>query len=282
MIKQAASICWTTAAFLTACWATAAHAQVERLPSLDEVLKVDDTPIEVTAEPQPDYAWYQPAYYFPPEIWDGSIELGINGATGNSETFNISAGYDLKRETERWILSSDLKYYNSSQNSINTQNYAIFNAGIEWKSLGPWTAFTRSQLQFNEFQAWDLRLVLNGGLGYSVLDTKPSKLKFRFGAGASRDFGGGNEKWTPEALFGMDAMQKISDRQKLVAKMDYYPAWNDFSDYRLVSDTSWQIVLDESTNLSLKLGVVTNYDSTPPAGSVEQDVNYVALLMWKL
>ena len=259
-----------------------ALAQVEHLPPLDEVLEVDDTPIKVEAEPTPDYAWYQPAHYFSPEIWDGSIEVGVNGATGNTESFNISAGYDLKRETERWILSSDLKYYNSSQNSVITQNYSIFNAGVEWKSLGNWTAFTRSQIQFNEFQPWDLRLVLNGGLGYSIVDTKPSKLKLRFGAGASRDFGGGNEEWTPEALFGMDAQQRVSDRHKFVAKMDYYPAWDNFSDYRLVSDASWQILLDETTNLSLKLGVVTNYDSTPPTGSVPQDVNYVALLMWKL
>ena len=257
--------------------------ELEMLPPLDEVLEAaEQKPIEVEADPEPVYNWYQPAYYFDPVIWDGSIEVGVNGATGNTETFNITAGYDLKRETERWEFSSDLKYFNSSQSGIETQNYAIFNAGMEWKWDSAWSAFARTQLQLNEFQPWDLRLVLNGGLAYRAVDTDTGKLKFRFGAGASREFGGADDQWKPEAVFGMDAKQQLSKRSKLVSKMDYFPSWDDFSDYRLVSDVSWQIILDETTNLSLKFGVITNYDSTPDVGSVAQDVNYVAMLIWKL
>lgn len=283
-----APIVWV--ALLGLCIAVpAGHAQeLEMLPPLDEVLQSNEvlptkeTPIEVEADPEPAYTWYQPAYYFDPVIWDGSIEVGVNGATGNTETFNITAGYNLKRETDRWIYSSDLKYFNSSQAGIETQNYAIFNAGMEWKTRSAWSAFARTQLQYNEFQPWDLRVVLNGGLAYRAMDTDVSKLKLRFGAGASREFGGMADRWKPEAIFGMDAEQRLSKRSKLVSTLDYYPTWEDFSDYRLVSDVSWRIILDEATNMSLKIGVITNYDSTPDAGAFAQDVNYVAMLIWKL
>lgn len=260
---------------------------LQLLPSLDEVLEPETVDLEAVEQAAPEpagpqYSWYQPAYYFSPKIWSGSIEVGVNGSQGNTETFNISAGYDLERETDRLLVSSDLKYFNASTNSQQTQNFAIGNAGIEWKWDSPWSAFARSQLQFNEFQPWDLRLVLNGGLAYRVVDTDTRKLKLRAGAGASREFGGGDETWIPEALFGMDSELHLNGRQKLVSKLDYFPQWDNFDDYRMVSDVSWQVVLDETANLSLKVGVVTNIDSTPAPGFTSQDVNYVALLLWKL
>ncbi|MCA9174480.1 MAG: DUF481 domain-containing protein [Planctomycetales bacterium] len=280
-LRRAALIC-VLLAVASPCYGQLESSALEPLPALDEVLQVDATPIKVEADPTPDYSWYQPAYYLDPEIWDGSIEVGINGASGNTDTFSITAGYDLKRETKRWDLSSDLKYFNTSQNSVQTQNYAILNVGAEWKSNNNWTAFGRSQLQYNEFQKWDLRLVLNSGLGYKLLDDDVSKLKVRFGAGASREFGGIDNKWVPEAVLGANSEQKLSSRQKIVSKFDYFPSWSDLGDYRMVSDLSWQIVLDEETNLSLKVGVVNNVDSTPAPGFKAVDTNYVVLLLWKL
>ena len=50
---------------------------------------------------------------------------------------------------------------------------------------------------------------------------------------------------------------------KLIAKIDYFPEWADFSNYRLVSDVAWEYLLDEDGNLSLKLGANDRYDSTP-------------------
>ena len=90
------------------------------------------------------------------------------------------------------------------------------------------------------------------------------------------------EQWVPEALLGMDSELRINDRMKLVSKTDYFPQWDNFRDYRVVSDTSWQLVLDEATNLSLKVGVVTNIDSTPQPGFKTTDLNYLAVLLWKL
>lgn len=264
---------------------------VERLPSITEefsVLPAEEEPpakeaVEEVIEAPVEFTWYQPGYYLDPEIWDGSIEVGVNGSSGNSDTFNISAGYDLKRETERHVFTSDLKYFNASTKSIQTQNYAIFNSGVEFKSIATrWSLFARTQMQFDEFQDFDLRVVLNSGLAYRFWDSKTNKGKVRVGAGATRDFGGVDDLWKPEASFGYDLERRLSKRQKLVSKMDIYPAWEDFSDYRLVSDSGWEVLLDEETNLSLKIGVVYRLDSTPSPGTQRNDVNYVALLIWKL
>jgi hypothetical protein len=62
---------------------------------------------------------------------------------------------------------------------------------------------------------------------------------------------------------------------------DYYPAWEDFHDYRLVTNAYWEILLDDQTNLSLKLGAVDRYDSTPN-GALPNDIDYFVTLLWKL
>ena len=58
----------------------------------------------------------------------------------------------------------------------------------------------------------------------------------RFGAGASREFGGVDDEWAAEALFGLDYEYLISDKQRFTMKVDYFPEWEDFGQYRVVSD----------------------------------------------
>ena len=46
-------------------------------------------------------------------------------------------------------------------------------------------------------------------------------------------------------------------------------------------DISWELVLDDVNNLSLKVGVIDRYDSTPN-GAEPNDVDYSVLLLWSL
>ena len=43
------------------------------------------------------------------------------------------------------------------------------------------------------------------------------------------------------------AGHQLTKRQKLTSTVDYYPAWDDFSDFRMVSNVSWELLLDEAT-----------------------------------
>jgi putative salt-induced outer membrane protein YdiY len=144
-----------------------------------------------------------------------------------------------------------------------------------------WSAFTRSQLEYDQFKAFDLRVGLNAGLAYKLVETESTNWKTRFGAGASREFGGPDDFWKPEAVFGFDLKYQLTKRQTLETTVDYFPTWEDFSDYRLVTNSGWQVVLDEASNLSLKIGVIDRYDSTPN-GRRPNDIDYSILLLWKI
>ena len=103
----------------------------------------------------------------------------------------------------------------------------------------------------------------------------------RFGAGATREFRGVDNVWKPQALLGLDYDHKLTKTQRLTAKVDYFPEWEDFRNYRVVSDLGWQIALDRPKNVSLKFSLVDRYDSTPD-GVAPNSFDYGVLLIWGL
>lgn len=221
--------------------------------------------------------------------WDSSIELGINGGSGNSDSFNVSSGFDTKRSTDSTDAKIGLKYVNNKSNSILVAHNLRFS--IDWEKkfadttgqlqqLSRWSWFIKNTYYYDDFRPFDLRVAVNSGLGCKLLENKTQMFKGRIGVGVSREFGGVTDAWVPEALLGLDYRRQLSARQKLETTVDYYPSWEDFSDYRVVTDCSWEFLLDKETNLSLKLNVNDRYDSTPDGASAN-DIFYSLLALWK-
>jgi hypothetical protein len=105
-------------------------------------------------------------------------------------------------------------------------------------------------------------------------------LKIRGGGGTSREIGGSEQKFVHEGVLGIDASHTLTKRQKLSINVDWFFDWTNFAEYRLNSKASWELILDSESHLSLKLGVIERYDSTPN-GAKPSDLDYSALLLWK-
>ncbi|MEX0824741.1 MAG: DUF481 domain-containing protein, partial [Pirellulaceae bacterium] len=223
--------------------------------------------------------WYAYPYRWFTKGWTNHVEFGLNGSTGNSETLSLQTGAELKRKTDVYTLLFDLDYVRTKTANVLTQNLGRFDANFD-RMLGEsrWSAFSKLGLEWNEFKPFDLRVNMNSGAGYYWLRDDTSTFVTRFGAGASREFGSPDDEWVPEALFGVESEHQITAAQKLKARIDYFPSWSDFSDYRLVSDISWEMLLDGTDNLSLKLAATNRYDSTPQ-GALPNDLLYSLLLL---
>lgn len=242
----------------------------------------EQAPVEI-AEPEYVYRpiWYYPWTWLPLDGWENSAELGINGAEGNAQSLSFQTGARFKRKTDLNLFDFRISHNRTQANSVETQNNALFFGDYE-RFIGdsPWTFFVKNGLEYDEFRAFDIRYNLTAGLGYSFFRTDDLTLVGRFGAGTSREFGGPDDRWVPEALFGFDYEHQVNARNKLIARVDYFPDWSDFSNFRLVSDTSWEYLLDADGNLSFKLGAVNRHDSTPN-GAKPNDLAYNALLLYK-
>lgn len=236
--------------------------------------------VEVIEEPAGPI-WYYPWTWFPRDGWKNSAELGINGSAGNAESFSFQTGGRFKRKTDFSLIDFRITHNRTEANGVETQNNALANADFErFFGESRWTYFVKNGLEYDEFKAFDVRYNINSGFGYSFVDTDAATLKGRFGAGASREIGGPDNAWVPEALFGADYEHQLNPRNKVIAKIDYFPEWAAFENFRLVADVAWEYLIDEEGNLSLKLGANDRYDSTPN-GRRPNDVNYSALLLYK-
>ena len=236
---------------------------------------------ETDIEPADGVHWYYPWTWFPLDGWTNSVELGINGSEGNSQSYSFQSGARFKRKVETSLFELRMTHNRTQSLGLLTQNNSLFFADYERPfSSSPWSIFTKSGLEFDSFKAFDYRFNVNSGLSYRWRDTKDLRLVSRFGSGTSREFGGPNNNWIPEAVFGGDYEHQVNDRNKLILKVDYFPNWTDFSDYRVVSDFAWEYLLSQERNLSLKLGGTDRYDSTPN-GLKPNDINYNLLLLYK-
>lgn len=219
--------------------------------------------------------------------WESSAELGINGGSGNSQSFNVTTGFDTKRTRGLDETKIGFKYINNKSNDVLVASNARLN--LDWERKFPetidggpsrWSWFVKNAYLYDDFRPFDLRVTFNTGLGYRFLENDVQSLKGRFGVGATKEIGGVNDSWVPEALFGLDYRRQLSKKQKLEATVDFFPSWEDFSDYRVVTDVSWEVLLDEVSNMSLKMNINDRYDSTPD-GAKANDIFYSLLLLWK-
>ncbi|MGD9635405.1 MAG: DUF481 domain-containing protein [Pirellulales bacterium] len=230
-----------------------------------------------------DSEWYQPNYWFGITPWDTGIELGVNGSAGNNEAFSIRTGGYMKRESRFSKLDYSIYYNRTTTAGLTTQNNATSDIRNDWMldDSSPWTLYAKANVFYDEFQAFDLQTNGNSGIGYQIFKDPKIELTTRAGAGASREFGGPDNEWTPEALFGFEYLQHVSATQKFYANFEYYPAMEGFDEYRIVTDGGWEIEFSKPSNLSLKLSASDRYDSTS-FGADPNLLNYSVLLLLKL
>lgn len=257
---------------------------LEELPVEDTSAEDDSNPEEVLAEiePVPDVVWFQPTTWVLPPLWDLGFQFGLNNTAGNTETLSLQVGANAKRKTEENVFSLKLQYSKGSNNGVENENQATLNGRNEW-FLGdsPWNVFTTGSLEYDQFRAFDLRLATHAGLGYQFVDSERLQLSASLGSGVSREIGGPDDRYIPEASIGGDFEWCISDSQKLSTTVDYYPEWSGFNDYRINTNSGWEIALGGPMDVSLKLAVIDRYDSTPN-GRKHNDLSTALLLIWKL
>ncbi len=217
----------------------------------------------------------------PPRLWTGGVEFGFNGSEGNSDNFRTRWGGNVKRETQDWIFKTDGIYSIANANSIRSENRGLLNSRFELlKPKSPWSLFFSNTLEADEFKAYDLRVAPHAGLGYTWLKNDTSLLKNRLGAGGSWELGGPNNDFMPEALVGLEIEHKLTGRSRIVSAFDYFPDFRAFHEYRTEAKVHYEVLIDPEWNLTLKLGILDRYDSTPE-GKKPNDLDYFGVLLWK-
>jgi putative salt-induced outer membrane protein YdiY len=253
------------------------------LPGASEQVDAVTDPAMKAILQNPQGSWHMPQGWFGPSPWDSGVELGMNGSSGTNDSFSLRTGAYIKRESRFSKLDLDTNYNLTAGDGKTTQDNAKLDLTNDWlfNENSPWTLFAKTNLFYDKFATYDLQTNLNMGIGYRFVHSPERELMTRLGAGAEREFGGVENDWKPESLVGLEFTQRVTKTQKYYAKVEYFPEWDPFGEYRLVADTGWEIALSEPSNLSLKLSVTERYDSTPD-GTDPNLLNYSVLLLLKM
>jgi hypothetical protein len=214
--------------------------------------------------------------------WTGSIEAGLNGSSGNSETLNLRAAFSLERDTARTKTSLATFYAYGTSDGRKNKSRGELSMRNDWKIVtSPWRIFATGRTEYDEFQDWTWRLSGIVGVGYALIADERTNLIARMGAGGSRKIGGRENDFVPELNLGADFDHRLTERQKIFAAVDYYPSLKDGSDFRFVGRAGWEVLVDPEVNMTLKVGLEDRYDSTPGPGRRKNDVDYYVLVGWK-
>lgn len=212
--------------------------------------------------------------------WQREIELGLTGSQGNTDRANFQGGFRMSRETGTDTFQLNTRYRLDTSRGERTANRFLANARNDWGLADPdWSLFLQSGVELDEFAVFDARWTGGGGFGYRFINTPSTVLRGRLGFGFARDFGGLDDDYNPEVITGLELSHRFTDRQLLVASAEVFPEVDAFDDFRSILRAEWQLRLENSKDVFLRIGAEHRYDTDSPAEK-RSDLDYFVRLVF--
>lgn len=213
--------------------------------------------------------------------WDAKLELGLAGSQGNSDTFDGHIGFRATKEDAKDRWNFDTAYFKGISSGQTTRN--DFTAGVlkDWLFRdSKWFWWADGRYDYDDFKSWQQRVSAHTGPGYTFYDTEKFRLIGRIGAGGRKEWGSDNEGLVPEGLASGEFKWKLTDNQSLLGSATYYPDLGDLGEYRLRDTLDWVCAIDKADGLSLKIGLLHEYESEVDPGRNHNDLKYFAALLF--
>jgi putative salt-induced outer membrane protein YdiY len=222
-------------------------------------------------------SWHDPKTWEP---FEGSVELGLNGQTGNSDTFTSRFAANVRHKTTELVQAVQLTTIQRQADGKRVGDTTLLDGRLDYlMPKTPWNRFAHGLIEYDKFRAFRTRISADAGYGYEFIQTDPKTLIGRFGLSTSREVGGPDDRFKPELLLGVDYKRAFSNNSKITFISTYYPNVTDFNDFRMNSQAACEFLLSKELGLSLKSSAIHRYDSTP-FNKKPGDLDYSTMFMW--
>ncbi|MBA4136589.1 MAG: hypothetical protein C0518_04655 [Opitutus sp.] len=216
--------------------------------------------------------------------WAYEASVAITGRTGGAEKFAGAAGVKATLESPEDKLVFAGAVNRAQENGVETTN--DWRAGVDYSAfftpMSVW--YARTDLSKDKIKAIDLRSNSAVGFGRKLIKTETHDLEVRLGLGYTY------ETYTTSApdfeSAGLD-VAILNDQQigwaKMSNKITWTPSFEDFANYRLVHETTFDLPIKTGEFWKLRLGVNNDYQSQPVGGIEKLDTTYFTalLLNWR-
>lgn len=215
----------------------------------------------------------------PPSPWSGSLDMGVSGASGNTNNENFRTMFKATHKTETRVVDLGFTYKRAKQDGEVTEDNALAEARVTWPEAdSKWGTFAGGSVEKDRFKDFDERVRLNVGRTYDFEDTKETFLQGRLGVGAVRDFGGEEDEWSPEGVLAIDYRHELSNASKVTASSEVYPILDDLGEFRSITRAAWETKLADESPWIFKVGLEHEYDSKADDDVKKTDWGYFASL----
>lgn len=215
--------------------------------------------------------------------WNRQLEVGLNGAEGNSQNLNFRAAFktDYEDDEDRWIYN--MLYRTASSDGNTTEKRFQAELFKDWLIPGEdYFYFANGRYDWDDFADWDSRWSGFGGIGYQFLDDEKWNVRGRAGVGGNQEMGGTlGDEFTAEALLGVEVDYKIKDGHSVAFTNYLYPSLEDAANFRNITTLDYIITIDRDKGMALKLGLANEHDQATPTTSKKNDFTYYASLLWQ-
>jgi putative salt-induced outer membrane protein len=213
------------------------------------------------------------------EGWKGGVNLGFAIARGNSETTNLTTGFNADRKT----LTDEITLYESS---LYTSNDLPGGGVIASSVLGGAKydhnlnkrifVFVSADYTHDALQDLNLRQIYSGGLGVHIINNPNTTLDFLAGANYTREnYGNGAAVAVVRNLGGItlgeNFMHKFGKSTTFTEVFYFYPDLSDTGQYRFSLDAASVTKINKW--LGWQTSLTDRYVTDPPiAGTKSNDV----------
>jgi putative salt-induced outer membrane protein YdiY len=209
------------------------------------------------------------------DLWKGTADAGFSLTRGNSKTVNLSLGMNATRTTTRdkttAYVTSLYATNRATGANVNTANAVRGGGRYDLNITSRLFGYGTGDLEYDEFQKLDLRVVLGGGLGWKVYRHEDTVFSVFGGGTLNKEyFSTGLKRSSGEIMMGEELTYSISKSNALHQRAAFMPNMTDIGEYRFTFDVS--NVMNLNSWLGWNITFSDRYLSNPVAGTEANDV----------
>jgi putative salt-induced outer membrane protein len=216
------------------------------------------------------------------KVWDVAASVGIAATSGNSDTSQFNAAYDLTYDplTRNIFKSNALFLRGTTEGDVSAERF-LFNVRNEYKINDRTYVFGNNLYLRDRFKSISYLDAVTGGVGYKLVASDRTKLDVDGGAGVVWEKNTALELTSSGAVTAGEKLQhQLTSTTTLTQSVTALWKTADFEDALYTFGAG--IAVAVSSRTQLKFEVVDVFKNKPPAADVKKnDVATVVAVVFK-
>lgn len=216
------------------------------------------------------------------KIWSGEADLGADLQRGNKEAAELTAGFAVKRKTDKNEFDvAGHAYYSAEDKKMNAQKYdAMTRYAYSFGRDLKWYNFYKTEADHDRFANIDYRLIPTTGLGYWFYDLDDFKAMAEIGVGVEYTKYREDRDSEAEGILvpRIYLEKRLLGKSKISQDLTVYPSFTESGEYRLKSLTVLSAPL--SDQVALKFTLLDEYNSKPGGTAKKNDLRLTSGLSY--